>query len=488
MSTDNNKALPKNVAANPKVQLLGRSLVVQLHSVLRTMRIHDPSNKALLVNTEKLKDTINTLWAALSGPVRVQFVDDIVYLNDARLRIDGSVKEQIDTMREEFAKRGLGGLAFTRPVDTTALRDFLVIFTQQEQNDEGLTQLRRSLEDMKELALELLGPQTFKAEDQRAEALKVDRKTFALQTYAKSIVAVREFVSALKQGKDPMQQGKLHITRIVQDLVDIATERVNFLIKLSSIKQAQEYAYNHAANTCVLSIVIGKSMEIDRLALVDLGTSALLANVAYAMLPPEMTEQAAQLTLDQRHVLHDAMVRQIRSIIGQGKMLSDSMIRRIIVAYEQHLPYTNPETRQKGGTHVFSRIVQVASAFDALTTRRPWREGFTADEALRILMREADTQFDPMIVRILVNMMGMFPLGTGVVLDSGEVAIVYHNSNDPRMFEKPWVKVVRDESGAVVRRTIIRKLAEHTGRGGTIVSVATMQDLADIDAASAIIF
>ncbi|MEO1337596.1 MAG: hypothetical protein AAFV29_18275, partial [Myxococcota bacterium] len=53
-----------------KVQLLGRTLVLQLHMVIRTLRIHDPTNRALLIATENLKDTINTLWAALDKTVR----------------------------------------------------------------------------------------------------------------------------------------------------------------------------------------------------------------------------------------------------------------------------------------------------------------------------------------------------------------------------------------------------------------------------------
>src|SRR5947209_5525698 len=200
----------RRAANSPKIQMLGRSLVVQLHMVLRTMRIHDPTNKALLIGTEKLKDTINTLWAALSGSVRLQFVDDVVYINDVRLRMDSSLMEQIDNLKAEFTARGLGGLAFTRPVDTQALRDFLVIFSKHDESEEGLAQLRKSLEEMKELALELLGPMTMR-EEEADEELRVDRKTFALQSYAKSIVSVREFVTALRQGKDPMQ-GRLHIT------------------------------------------------------------------------------------------------------------------------------------------------------------------------------------------------------------------------------------------------------------------------------------
>jgi HD-GYP domain-containing protein (c-di-GMP phosphodiesterase class II) len=469
------------VMMTPKIQMLGRTFVLQLHMVLKTMRIHDPTNKALLIGTEKLKDTINTLWAALDGSVRVQFVDDIVYLNDSRLRLDVSVHEQVDNLRAEFAARGLGGLAFSRPVDTAALREFLIVFIRAEEGEDSMKAMRQSLAELKDLALELLGPRTF-ADQEAVEELKIDRKTFALQTYAKAIVAVRDFITMLRQGKEPTH-GRLHLTRIVQDLVDIATERVNFLIKVAAIKNAHEYVFNHAANTCVLSIVIGKALNVDRLALVDLGTAAILADVPSALLPPELTESTGELTNEQRNLVHDSMVRHIRMIIGKGK-LNEAMMRRVIVAYEHLQPYLDPATGHPANTHIFSRIVAVAGAFDALTTRRPWREGYPADEALKILLKESGTKFDPILVRILVNLMGIYPLGSCVFLDSGELAVVYHNSNDPKLFEKPYVKVIRDAEGQPVKRTLIKNLAE----GGAIVRVARAHEIADVDAGMAVVF
>lgn len=477
--------IENKLAATAQLQRLGRGLVLQLHMVLRTMRIHDPSNKALLVASESLKDTINTLWAALDGEVRLQFVEKVVYLNDMRLRMDPSTLKQVTTLQSEFEQRGLGGLAFSRPVDTAALRDFLVVFSRPVQSEEDVAALRRKLEEFRDLALELLDPRHFADGEEEEHALRIDRKTFALQTYAKTIVCIREFVTAIQAGKDPLA-GKMHITRIVQDLVDIATERVNFMLKLASIKQANEYAYNHAANTSVLSIILGRALEIDRLALVDLGTAAMFADIGFALLPEALTERQGELTELQRDEVRDAMIRQIRAIIGNGQV-NEAMMRRVIVAYEHHRPYFDTETNTYGQRHIFSRIVAVADAFDALTTRRPWREGFTADEALKILMQEAGTKYDPLVVKVLVNLMGLYPLGSIVQLRSGEVAIVYHNSNDPELFERPWVKIVRAADGSKVRRTIIRNLAEVDGPGARIAGMLTAASIGDEDPGMAII-
>ena len=221
-----------NFAMSAKIQLLGRSLALQLLRVLRTMRIHDPSNRALLLATENLKDTVNTLWAALDGTVRLQFVDGIVYLNDTRVRIEASAMEQIRALEKEFGSRGLGGLAFSRPVDSSGLKEFLVLFNSPVESEEDLKDLREKLLAFRTLALEILDPATLSDGHQEQQALRVDRKTFGLQTYAKAVVAIREFIVALRKNRDPAVSA-LPITRIVQDLIDVATERINFVLKLT---------------------------------------------------------------------------------------------------------------------------------------------------------------------------------------------------------------------------------------------------------------
>ncbi|MEL7372564.1 MAG: HD domain-containing phosphohydrolase, partial [Myxococcota bacterium] len=444
-----------------KVQLLGRTLVLQLHMVIRTLRIHDPTNRALLIATENLKDTINTLWAALDKTVRVQFVEGVVYLNDVRIRMDLSTQGQVQTLQDEFVQRGLGGLAFARPVDSAALKDFLLRFSRPVNSDDDRKVLRAELESFRNFALELLEPAYFTAGFQEEEQLRVDKKTFALQTYAKSIVAVREFIRSV-QKSEPSPDDRLQVTRIVQDMVDIATERVNFLLKLAAIKTADEYAYNHAANTCVLAIVLGRALNVDRLQLVDLGLSALFADIGFALLPSEVLDTPTTLSESERAILRDSMVRQIRAIVGRGQ-ITEGLMRRVIVAFEHHVPYFNAEADRPNELHLFSRIVAVADTFDALTTRRPWREGYTADEAIRLIMEDAGSKFDPLVVKVLVNLLGLYPLGCAVRLVSGETAVVYHNSNDPRLFDRPWVKVLLDEHGQRVKRTIVRNLANGDG-------------------------
>ncbi|MGF1511362.1 MAG: HD-GYP domain-containing protein [Myxococcota bacterium] len=470
--------------SSSKLQNLARLLIMQLHMVLRTFRIHEPGNRALLIATENLRDTINTLWASLDGAVRLQMVEGVAYLNDVRVRLDPTLKTQVDYLQDQFAQRRMGGIGFSRPVDAEALRAFLVTLTRPVEGDEDVAQLKESLLRFRELALELLDPRTFVEEHQSSDDdLRVDRRTFALQAYAKGVVAFREAVEALR--KKDGHPARLNATRIVQDLVDVGTERVNFLLRLGAIKRADQYAYNHAVNVCILSVVIGRALGVERVHLVDLGVSGLFSDIGFALMPPSLIEQSRDLSHEEKAAVLTDMLREVRATFA-GHRVTDAMMMRVVVAYEHHLPYRDPlRTRP---LHPYSRIVAVADAFDALTTSRPWRDAYAADEALRILSQESGDRFDPLVVRVLVNLMGVYPLGCPVQLESGEVAVVYHSSHEPQFFDRPWVKVVQTSHGDRVRRTLIRNLAATDGPAGRVKRILRPQEVEDFDPAMTIVF
>ncbi len=462
-----------------KQQVQGKVLLLQLHMVVKTLRLHDSNNKALLVATESLRDTINTLWAGLDGRVQLQLVDGVAYLNDHLLRLDPTTKSQVDFLQHEFDQRELGGLAFNRPVDAEALRSFLQALTRPLAGPEEVSDLKQSLLKFRDQALELLDPRTHSDSLASEADLRVDRRTFGLQAYAKAVVSVREVVNTLRAGGD-IARVPLNVTRIVQDLVDIGTERINFLMKLGWIKQASDYESNHAANTCVLALVIGRALHIERLELVNLGLSALFADLGFAMLQPELISHEHELSPQELAEVQQSMLHQVKTIF-RSDQVSDAMMTRVIVAYEHHMAFEDPSRAQP--LHPFSRIVAVADAFDALTTRRPWREGYAADEALKVLMSEAGSRFDPVVVKTLINLMGLYPIGSPVRLASGEIATVYHNSNDPGMFEVPWVRVIVDAEGQRIRRTVIRNLANTEGPGGTVTELLSADAVPGVDPA-----
>lgn len=448
------------------VQALGKTIASQLFMVLRSIKFHDAYNKTVLVATERLKDTLNNVFGVL-GVVKLEFIEDQFYLGDHRVTLDGSSQDNVKELSQAFKKRNLGGFTFTRPLNTKSLTELLIAFTEAEDvADDVHAYLRDRIGDLRDLAVELVGRRAYLEEEVDQPEIEIDPRLLALQLYAKAIIAVKRFVTNLVDDDDQKKEKQLNLIRIVQDLVDLASERANLLLKLMAIKNCMDYQYNHAVNVCVLSLSVGRALGLGRADLVDLGMAALMSDLGFFMVSPKLLDKAGELDESERAELREHTLAAVKVLLGKGRLLRGAM-RRLIVAFQHHIHFDlkggYPELEEKRPLHLFSRIVAVCDNFDALTTNRPWREAYSPDEALKLLREGAGSKFDPLITQVFINLVGLYPVGTVVQLNSGEVGIVYHTSDDPKSFERPFVRILREADGRPRTRTLIRNLMEQEG-------------------------
>jgi HD-GYP domain-containing protein (c-di-GMP phosphodiesterase class II) len=126
--------------------------------------------------------------------------------------------------------------------------------------------------------------------------------------------------------------------------------------------------------------------------------------------------------------------------------LADKM--PMIVAFEHHQRYDllgYPESIGASEQHLFSKIVAVCDAYDAMTTMRPFRREIRPDKALAVLMQGREKAYDPGVTKALVAMLGIYPMGAVVSLDDGSTAVVYRVNNDDLLH--PRVKILADPAG-----------------------------------------
>jgi len=395
----------KQVQLTAQHATLGRALVLQVNANLRTLVVHGPSNAAFLASLEKLVETINALLPHGGGRLEIRLCDDIVLLNGGVLRATAQTQPAFTALGKQLALRDVGGLGFTRAMDVEVLRHWFLRFGQAAETPEQRQLVARSLDELRPYGIETYDLRALNRQDM--DAVRLNSLSYALQTYGRAILAFRAFVLALEGGRDPFL-GKLNIVRVVQDLVDIVTSSPGLLREVLRMRDAHrdafitaagDYAARHAASTCLWALLVGTTLRLSRFELLDLGTSALLAKVGFALLPEDMTEKAGELTPHERHMVRLATVRAVQALIAKSR-LSDIMMRRVVVAYEHQRPYAQ-SGGEPGSTHVYSRIVAVSDAFDAMLTPRPWRDAMPMDIAVDNLRAQSGQRFDPVLVDLL---------------------------------------------------------------------------------------
>ena len=146
-------------------------------------------------------------------------------------------------------------------------------------------------------------------------------------------------------------------------------------------------------------------------------------------------------------------------VLVRLKGFSDLAMKSIVVAFEHHLGVNlagYPPLRHPRPLHLFSRIVTVADCFDAMTTQRVYSDGAKPrDKALSYMLSQSDKLFDPTLLKIFVNLIGVYPIGTLVRLDSGQLAVVLSTppeSIDPR---RPRLKLITDTTGIEVDGPVV---------------------------------
>jgi hypothetical protein len=138
-----------------------------------------------------------------------------------------------------------------------------------------------------------------------------------------------------------------------------------------------------------------------------------------------------------------------------------------IVAFEHHMFFNQtgyPRVKKTFPLDLYSRIVSLADQYDAMTSARVYsRNPMSPDKALNLMIKQAGNQLDPLLLKFFINMVGIYPIGTLVILDSNELALVYESN--PGFVKHPRILIIADGNGNRVDAIPV-DLAEKNDDGG----------------------
>jgi putative nucleotidyltransferase with HDIG domain len=240
---------------------------------------------------------------------------------------------------------------------------------------------------------------------------------------------------------------------VLNSLMDIIAQDRVALLGVSTIKNYDEDTAHHCVNVSILSLLVGARFELSRVATTTLGLAALLHDIGKVRVPREIVTKAGKLTGEemaamQRHSLYGAHI--LRNLPGLARLA-------MVVAFEHHANYDlsgYPTVSTKPVPHLLTRIVQVADFFDAATSaRRVYRRAMLPTEAMRFILDRAGKMFDPVIAKIFVQQLGLYPVGSVVELNTGELGIV--SGPGDREVSRPVVRVLRGRGGEAIAPYLI---------------------------------
>jgi HD-GYP domain-containing protein (c-di-GMP phosphodiesterase class II) len=261
--------------------------------------------------------------------------------------------------------------------------------------------------------------------------------------YSEALDAVRDFAARSERGKvPPVDKAR----DAVRSIVDNVLQNKGAMLELSGLKDYDEYTFFHSVNVTILSIALGSLVSSNRRFLNSLGVGALMHDVGKMTVELEVLNKPGSLSAEEWTLMRMHPVYGAEVAAGMRGLDRAS----IVVILEHHMRYDldgYPERQPRRPQHLTSRIVAIADAYDAMTSRRSYAVAHRQDEAVEVLAKNVGTAFDPVLVRMFTQMLGMYPPRSLVRLTTGEIGVVVKPNVD--MFA-PWVRIITDADGAFV--------------------------------------
>ncbi|MDO9263145.1 MAG: HD domain-containing protein, partial [Desulfosalsimonadaceae bacterium] len=237
-----------------------------------------------------------------------------------------------------------------------------------------------------------------------------------------------------------------------------------------------EYTYHHSVNVSIFPIALGQRLGLSMKQLTELGMVALFHDIGKLEIPTEILNKPTSLNDEDWRIIKKHPVEGVR-ILLKMRRLDYTSIRSAIVSFEHHMYYNNtgyPTVKKYPPLDLYSRIVSLADQHDAMTSARVYsRTSMSPDKALNIMIKQAGTQLDPLLLQFFINMVGVYPIGTLVMLDSKELALVYEIN--PIFVDRPHVMILTDTSGKQVNVHTV-DLSEKNPEGGYAKSIVKTLD------------
>ncbi len=447
-----------SLADTGNIQDIGGKLLTAIYVVLRSMRLYPVEN----VQVQQAIDDLHAQAVALlksEGAFDLNISGDFFFLNETRLRLDLSNFSTFGNLASVLTGHGIGEIAVSAGVDREEWASFIILLLQNP-TDDPFPDFLEGLNETPAEHIEVRPP----AEVHEPEMVEKDSLTEAKGTYAQSVRVAKDVLTGVRLGKAVNAR---KVKRAVQGIVDQVLDNESSMVTMTTLRGFDEYTFTHSVNVCIFSVVIGQRLGFTKLQLYELGLGALLHDIGKMRVDTEIINKAGGLTEEEWTQLKDHPTEGLL-LLFEMRGLADVPFRQMLMAYEHHMKIDlsgypqNERTRELG---LFSRIVAVADGFDAGTSVRSYQyEPWPPDEVLKEMRDNPRRGFDQLIVKALITSTGVYPVGTLVILDTHELAIVSKTHKEIEHLHRPMVKVISDAKGGPLKTpvTVDLSLGERT--------------------------
>lgn len=239
--------------------------------------------------------------------------------------------------------------------------------------------------------------------------------------------------------------------RLVDDVIANAVHNSDALIALTKLRIHDAYTFTHGVNVAVLAVAFGTALGLAPVGLKELGLAGLFHDLGKTGVPDAILNKPGKLTPEEFERIKEHPTYGCRLLAGRG--LADNVLRGVGEHHEKYDGSGYPKGLAGAAVHPFGRILGVADVFDALTSRRSYKEAMLPTRALGVLYGMRGKDFPSNLIERFIKFLGPYPVGSFVRLSNGEYGFVRGGNHARPLF--PELLLVLDAAGRPMPRRLL---------------------------------
>jgi len=416
---------------NTRYQLFD-DLLRRFGAALRGTQLYSRDHPIVVRNLDALNDALRVLHASDAAVVIGLLGDELIVGDQPMSKTSASMGELIRRLK----MMGVERITLTRGVTLDELRAFVGKFGDVE---------RKIATGAEEAAAAELESENIKVGrvtlNERAPEEASDAAS-ARKMYSEA-VSVASMIWESARADEIPDPSSAH--SMIDGLAQAITQNRNALMALTALKEYDNYTFTHMVNVSILTMAQARGLGIEGPLLREFGLAALMHDIGKVKTPSEILNKPDKLTDEEFNIMK-------RHVIDGAEILrgtADIPPLAPVVAFEHHLRldgtgYPNGVVRPK--LNLATMLCGIADVYDAMRSQRRYQQSFPSERILTVLQRNDGSQFDQHLIRRFVQLLGIYPVGNLVRLNTNEVAVVLRvHAPDPY---RPKVRILFAADGS----------------------------------------